>query len=175
MKPARIAAIGDPMAHLIVYNANRPPLLRFSQLTAIEPLLAGDIANIGQACGNHWKKIFNCYAKLAFELQSSEFPNWQSLRDNRLLQQNSRHQLVFSAPSTQMIQKHAAAQNIQIICGKQYFSQLNLALPFEWINPNFAISPANLTIVAPYFDYRQLSNLKISYLSQLIHELKPHS
>lgn len=42
-----------------------------------------------------------------------------------------------------------------------------LDVPLTWLDHEFAINAASRVIVCPYFDYRQLSNLKIDRLAAL--------
>ena len=55
--------------------------------------------------------------------------------------------------------------------GKTYANKLGLAEQALWLNEFFAINKTTNTIVCPYFDYRQLSNIKISQLANLIKKL----
>ena len=47
-----------------VYLANRPPLAEYQAIDVIDHFLEGDIEKIVTETGNHWRKIFNVYAKL---------------------------------------------------------------------------------------------------------------
>jgi len=49
-------------------------------------------------------------------------------------------------------------------------SQL-LTAPLTWLDDEFAINKEARVIVCPYFDYRQLSNIKIVRLAQLMKSL----
>lgn len=60
--------------------------------------MADEIADIADETSTHWRKIFNVYAKLLFELSPEKFTCWQDLRDSLLLQAESNHCLLFSAP-----------------------------------------------------------------------------
>jgi hypothetical protein len=96
---------------------------------------------------------------------------WQLYRDNYLLQSGSGTALLFSPPSLYVEEKN---KPIQIIMGRTYAKQLinqgDITEPLTWLNDEFAIGKQSRIIVCPYFDYRQLSNLKITYLTQLIND-----
>jgi len=66
-------------------------------------------------------------------------------------------------------------QTIHIICGRTYVKQLlasgELQANLVWLDDEFAIDEANRLIVCPYFDYRQLSNIKIERLSAMLSQL----
>jgi len=160
-----------------VYIANRPNMLEYQDLSQIMPLTTGEIAAIGQACGNGWRKVFNVYAKLLYALNKTDFafatlaPTWQQYRDGYLLQQGSHTALLFNAP---ILEKYTST--LHIICGRTYAKQLlstgKLNVQFTWLDDEFAINKANNIIVCPYFDYRQLSNIKIERLAKLLSEFK---
>ena len=160
-----VVGLGNPNASIAVYIGNRPPLPPYQSLNACQYIDIGEIAFIGQETGNHWRKIFNCYAKLAFELDTQGFSRWQALRDESLLQNGSSYSLLFSKPN---FSNH---QQIKIFCGKTYFAEC-LDEKVEWLDEHFAIAPQKKLLVAPYFDYRQLSNLKITRLVELIRSIQ---
>ena len=157
-----LIGVGGEQARLAVYIANRPPLPEFSQLSTFRPMVGGEIQCIADLTGNHWRKIFNCYAKLSYSLVPKKFSSWQQLRDNQLLQSGSDEQLLFSRP---LIDK---TNVIKIICGRTYFKDLNLKIDIDWMDAYFGISLPLRLIVSPYFDYRQLTNLRIEQLAGYI-------
>ncbi len=165
----KAVGIGNSCAKLQVFNANRPDLIEFNELNGIKPLVEGEIVHIVAQTSNHWRKIFNCFAKLVFQLNPKKYASWQELRDLHLLQSTSQQQLLFSSPDTQYIKKHS--EKIKLICGKQYFNQLNLAVPVSWVDAVFAVNSDLKLIVTPYFDYRQLTNQRIEQLTALIKQL----
>ena len=65
---------------------------------------------------------------------------------------------------------------MHIICGKGYAKALinsgKLIVDLVWLDDEFAIDSENKLIVCPYFDYRQLSNIKIERLAGLLQNLK---
>ena len=178
--------LGDKNAHLIVYIENKPPLDFYQNLNEIKAMKKGEIKLIGDQTGNHWRKIFNVFAKLYFEINSHNYNRWQTLRDEFLLQQNSSLLLAFSPPIfsqnafstkdkltkeftaqfTQQLTQQAKTTEptIHLIMGKGYASKLALEDKVFWLNEYFAINEAKKLIICPYFDYRQLSNIKITQL-----------
>ncbi|TKB47496.1 DUF6942 family protein [Thalassotalea mangrovi] len=170
--------LGHPNARFQVYIANRPEYQDIPEYKSVHPLNDGDIAAIGKACGNGWRKVFNVYAKLVYALAGSSdssfylanvttnYQNWQAYRDQQLLQANSQTSLLFSKPRFD----NPRASTIRIVMGRTYAK--TLAIPnLVWLNEEFAISESQNLIVCPYFDYRQLSNIKIIYLCDLINTL----
>ncbi|MGJ8580882.1 MAG: DUF6942 family protein [Psychromonas sp.] len=173
---------GDKQFTFAVYIGNQPAMLEYESLTKIEALSKGDIEEISKVCGNGWRKVFNVYAKLLYALDKEHFtfsllaPTWQSYRDDFLLQENSQTALIFSAPNLSKV-NHQQIQftQLHIICGRTYAKQLIdsglLESQLVWLDEEFAIDVAQRIIVCPYFDYRQLSNIKIKRLSHLLNQL----
>lgn len=169
--------LGDEKATIKYYIRNRPPLPIYQELSYVMPLKNAEIAHICLETGNHWRKIFNVYAKLLFELAPANFSTWQHLRDNSLLQKDSRHCLLFSAFKLPETKVKAPEQNhkLHIILGKGYADELGLSEKCTWLSQDFAINERLGVIICPYFDYRQLSNQKITQLVGLIRQLsKPN-
>jgi hypothetical protein len=162
--------LGNQKAKLVVYIANRPPLDEFENISGIRPVRNSEIKSIGEQTGNHWRKVFNCFAKLCFEIDKQSASTWQTLRDNQLLTKESDQLLLFSKPELNSISDTSSV--IKLICGKTYFNQLARDFKVEWIDDNFAINSDKKLIVCPYFDYRQLSNQKIIQLATLLKTLK---
>lgn len=194
------AGLGNDNAKIIFYIRNRPPLATYQNLNSVKPLIPGEISHICQETGNHWRKIFNVYAKLLFELSANKFSSWQQLRDEQLLQAQSQHCLLFSAPNltpnltpscttntapyrhktSNPQTAHTAdfttampEEKLHIVLGKGYAQELNLCRESTWLSDDFAINPEIGLIICPYFDYRQLSNVKITQLAGLIKQLLP--
>ncbi|QDP02107.1 DUF6942 family protein [Thalassotalea sp. PS06] len=176
--------LGQAGAQFQVYIANKPDYQELPELDHTQALHDGDIAAIGLACGNGWRKVFNVYAKLVYALAginntvncfanvTSDYSSWQAYRDQQLLQAKSQTSLLFSKP---VFSKPDFEQfpdsSIRIVMGRTYAK--TLAIPnLVWLNEEFAISERQNLIVCPYFDYRQLSNIKIIYLCELISNLK---
>lgn len=101
---SHVIGLGDTSFRFAVYIANQPAMPEYASLHQIVSLQNGDIADIGTACGNGWRKVFNVYAKLLYALNKEDFdfsllaPTWQQYRDQFLLQQGSGTALVFSPP-----------------------------------------------------------------------------
>ncbi|MBL4899236.1 MAG: hypothetical protein JKX76_06245 [Colwellia sp.] len=163
---------------IAVYIANRPPIYEYQQLEQLTALTTGEIAYIGQHCGNGWRKVFNVYAKFLYALDKEQFdfasfsPTWQQYRDSFLLQPHSKTSLLFSAPQLTPVKNNTNQKAVHIIMGKTYAKSLlstgTLDVELIWLNNEFAINRSQRVIVCPYFDYRQLSNVKIERLAELI-------
>ncbi|KGJ89918.1 DUF6942 family protein [Colwellia psychrerythraea] len=171
------SGFGDKNFTFAVYIANKPNMLEYQGLNKVTALVKGEINIINQACGNGWRKIFNVYAKLVYSLDkeyfcfSNSLSTWQDYRDEYLLQMQSKTALLFSAPQLSPNNKI-----LHIICGKGYakilISSGKLNSNLVWLDDEFAIDSLNNLIVCPYFDYRQLSNIKIERLAGLLRSLK---
>lgn len=156
--------MGNLNHRIAVCIANRPPLPEFATLSDLRPIRPGEISIIAKQTGNHWRKIFNVYAKLAFQLNDEGFPTWQQLRDESLLQQGSPYALLFSPPRLD-------SKKIHVVAGKSYAGQLRLLDRLVWVDNWFAVHAPRQLILCPYFDYRQLSNDRIKVLVDLIGEV----
>lgn len=166
-----LIALGDANAQIRVYIGNRPTTRIAHLQPGVSPLVEQDIDNIGQACGNGWRKVFNVYAKLIFALPPSQgFRNsttrWQAFRDSSLLQAGSDTALWFSEPDV------FSADALHIITGKTYANSLSIASSLHWETAEFALNKKRNIVVCPYFDYRQLSNAKILFLIDLLNQLQ---
>ena len=171
-----LIGLGSDRFSIGVYIANRPPLVEYQQLQQMTWLTKGEIAAIGNQCGNGWRKVFNVYAKLLFALDKADYQfsnmaeTWQAYRDNFLLQGNDSNALLFNAP----VLKNQSTKDkvVHIIMGRTYAKSLvNAGLlvePLTWLDEEFAINVKHRLIVCPYFDYRQLSNVKIERLAKLV-------
>ncbi len=174
-------SIGD-QACIYVYIANRPPMDQYKHLSTVTALPPGEVFNIAQHTGNHWRKIFNVYAKFlygllltapsSFKVIDTEFiSRWQQYRDAILLQSSSDCALLFSKPN--FVQAHESS--VHIIMGKTYAAQLGWDRESNkeliLLDNDFAVCPSKKMIICPYFDYRQLSNVKIEKLIKLVHDL----
>ncbi len=157
--------IGDADFDMAIYIANRPPLEEYQKLQGMRPLMSGEIQHIGQQTSNHWRKIFNVYAKLIFQMNSHGFKSWQDYRDNRLLQADSKTALLFSP-----LDVSHRSEAIRLVAGKTHAVGLGLDIQAmeraqaDFSN-DFAWDKVGRVIVTPYLDYRQLSNIKIDYLA----------
>ncbi len=162
-----VVGLGDTGASLCVYIANRPPLQRYESLDGLHALAGDEIAYIAAQTGNHWRKIFNCYAKLGYQLEPRGFSRWQDYRDQYLLQAGSGQSLLFSPPQP--------IEGVSIVMGKTYAEQLRgqgmSAQGLVWVDSVFAVSRSQRLIICPYFDYRQLTNARIVQLVSLVKSL----
>jgi hypothetical protein len=181
----QLVGLGDTQFSVAVYVAKAPPMPFFETLECLEPVINEQINTINQHCGNGWRKVFNVYAKVLFALPSEHYsfakqaPTWQQYRDEYLLQKNSKTALLFSAPNITITCANKATSNknqLHIIAGRTHAKNLlqqgELHAQFDWLDDEFAIDTSNNIIVCPYFDYRQLSNIKIARLSELVAQLK---
>ena len=163
-----MTGLGVTNANIQVYIENIPPLAHYQTLKALVVMSAGEINTIAQQTGNHWRKIFNVYAKLCHQIDPGCATSWQQFRDNELLQAHSHQALLFSPPVLTNIEQ----QHITLIMGRTYAAKLGAAELCHWISPDFAINASKKLIICPYFDYRQLSNIKIEQLTGLIANLR---
>lgn len=178
---------GDRDFTFAVYIGNKPNMSEYQNLSSVESLSLGEIEMINRSCGNGWRKVFNVYAKILYNLNNQYFEysksalTWQAYRDGCLLQNKSKTALLFSPP---YLEPGYLGENdlklkksvVHIICGKGHAKTLIskgvLVANLTWLDDEFAIDKANNLIVCPYFDYRQLSNIKIERLSELLFSLK---
>lgn len=162
--------LGASHADINFYIANRPPIDSYPEMNELRGLTMGELTHIVKHTSNHWRKAFNVYAKLLFDwyqLQPrQDLPHtWQEYRDLELFQSHSRAALLFSQP-----QFDQGSTAIHIIAGKTYAA--NLALPpLVWLDAYFAINKEHRLLVAPYPDYRQLSNERITRLIELMQQI----
>ncbi|RXJ74977.1 hypothetical protein CS022_01795 [Veronia nyctiphanis] len=168
-------ALGDSKAIFSVYIEKSPPFEKAIgsplPLETHYPLATGDIFAINQTGGNGWRKVFNVYAKLLFALPTTHrsfpdaFDSWQSFRDASLLQENSGTALYFGNAD---IKENARFGGLHIIAGRTHAKQLEIAGECVWLSESFAVHPDLPVFICPYFDYRQLSNIKIEQLVKLL-------
>lgn len=170
MEQAISVGLGDMDASFRIYMGNIPKYRDLPHLQGVRALQDSEVKQIGDACGNGWRKVFNVYAKLVFALklklhnEMRGYANWQQWRNECLLQAHSNSALLFSKPDLDTIELH----QIHIVMGKAWAKSCGLEGKVEWLNSDFAIHPQLPLIVCPYFDYRQLSNQKILFLSEII-------
>lgn len=176
--------LGCPQFTIAAYIENRPNMLNYPALAEQIPLVPGEIQAIGQACGNGWRKVFNVYAKLLYALDTRLFPyalaapSWQAYRDQFLLQQGSQTALLFSPPQLlPAISSDEQPPTCHLIMGRTYAKRLiaegKLTAEMRWLDHEFAINAGHRVIICPYFDYRQLSNIKIARLAELMKQMMP--
>lgn len=159
--------LGDPTAWLTIHIGNEPVCPRGLGFSPLRPLDRGELAAWLTSNSNHWRKIFNITAKLMFKLDNHTQTSWQEYRDEKLLQPNSGCALVFGPPNNAEERKQ-----VQLITGKQYAESMGLLNLSTELQPGFFHQSGSNLIVTPYFDYRQLSNIKVDYLVSLIQEIR---
>lgn len=169
-----LIGLGTNKATLRILIENTPPLPEYQQLSSVTPLKTDEVNQIGKLTGNHWRKIFNVMAKILFEYNTHHYKTWQILRDEYLLQKHSKECLLFSTMSVNDgYFKHKDDSNvITLVMGKTYAKKLGIDEYCYWLSEQFAINTAKNIIICPYFDYRQLSNIKITQLVQLMKQLE---
>ena len=159
---------------LAFYVEHPPTYSDFAFPQQLIPLPMGAIYEIGERCGNGWRKQFNVYAKFIHSLSEQVIPkhehikSWQAFRDNYLLQQGSHTALLFSPPIFNR------DNVIHIIAGRGYAKKVvnEQQIELTWLNKEFAFNASRNLLVSPFLDYRQLSNIKIDLLAQLYSQLK---
>ncbi|MBU2885221.1 hypothetical protein KO507_05525 [Gilvimarinus agarilyticus] len=163
-----VAGIGDTGYRLAFCVANRPPLDDYPVRENLAPLLPGELQHIVANTSNHWRKLFNVYAKVVYALgvEPGWPPTWQEFRDRRLLQSGSRLALLFTPPQLEF-PKSNERPPLYLVAGKGYASALNIA-GLQWLDAHFAVAAQQRVLVTPYLDYRQLSNERIERLVELI-------
>lgn len=158
-----------------VFMANRPPLKEYENQNELSAMKVGEIHRIAVETGNHWRKIFNVYAKFMYSLAINindtailKHKTWQLYRDEMLLQAGSHTQLHFGALALGQSLAIADPGCIRIVMGKTFAEPLLVNNKLTWLDKDFAINETLAIIVCPYFDYRQLSNVKIDILVDLV-------
>ncbi|NIB43985.1 hypothetical protein HBA55_30565 [Pseudomaricurvus alkylphenolicus] len=164
----RAVGFGSEGYQLAFCIANRPPIDDYPHLNLLKPLVPGELDHIVGNTSNHWRKVFNVYAKFLMTLGDApvqQWGSWQEYRDRRLLQADCREALLFSPPDTEK------AEAIHIVAGKTYAAALGLN-NLVWLDAHFAVDASRRLIVCPYLDYRQLSNERIERLAELVRQLR---
>ncbi len=154
-------------------------MAEFAGLDRCVALLPEHIDQIYRHCGNGWRKVFNVYAKLVWALPAPWQPallgaqSWQQWRDRVLLQAGSDTALLFGQVSFA-----ADETTLHIIAGRQHARDLlaqgllpdSLTGGLVWLDEEFAVARRLRLLVCPYLDYRQLSDVKIARLVQLVRQ-----
>ena len=164
-----VVGFGGQEFDVAIYIANRPMFDHYATLNYLQPLQLGEAAFIVAHTSNHWRKIFNVYAKFIVALKGENNcgGNWQFYRDNYLLQPQGNEALLFSRPdfsSPIFASQKYPSKLVHIIAGKSYAHSLQLPFSLDWQDTYFAINKEHRVIVCPYLDYRQLSNERIMRL-----------
>ncbi|CAH9063768.1 hypothetical protein PSECIP111951_03184 [Pseudoalteromonas holothuriae] len=166
---------GQTQGLVAIYIEHCPPMQEYKKLKSIHSLSIGEVNMINQASGNGWRKIFNVYAKILGQLRHSDhnftsYDSWQDYRDKCLLQSHSQEALLFSPP-----QLGDDNYRYHVIAGRTYAKQLLRDHIFTnslvWLDEEFAVDKRHNLVVCPFLDYRQLSNIKISKLCDILSAL----
>lgn len=72
-KKSDLIGLGSSSFRLAIYIANRPCNDHYPSLNLLQPLGSGELQHIVANNTNHWRKAFNVYAKLLFELEWPAF------------------------------------------------------------------------------------------------------
>ena len=150
---------------LAVCIANRPPVPPYERMKALRPLKRGDIERVVAQTGNHWRKVFNLYAKLGFALDPAGFSSWQDYRDGLLLSAQSRQALLFDG-----LPRRSGC--VTIVSGKTHAEKLGVMAGAAPLQDGFFRQREARLIVSPYFDYRQLSNARLARLQELVRDCR---
>jgi hypothetical protein len=167
-----LGGASDKSCDIALYIANRPMFDYYPALNYLQPLQQGEVAFIVAHTSNHWRKVFNVYAKFMVELKGEKAcgGSWQCYRDNTLLQSHGHELLLFSPPDISTVETN---RTVHIIAGKTYAQSLQLPFSLDWQDAYFAINKEHRVIVCPYLDYRQLSNERITRLVSYVRLLTP--
>ncbi|MGS0675882.1 DUF6942 family protein [Shewanella sp. 0m-4] len=113
------------------------------------------IAQLIDANGNHWRKIFTIMAKI-----SVTDKQWKHYRDTQLLKHNE--SICIGAT------KLTPGATLHIVCGQQSAHALSLSeQQFNPVDPTTTYISRHLNqaiYLCPYLDYRQFPNLQIDKL-----------
>ncbi|NOU50428.1 hypothetical protein HG263_07715 [Pseudoalteromonas sp. JBTF-M23] len=166
---------GQASGLIAIYIEHAPPMQEYKNLEYIQALRLGEIEMINNASGNGWRKIFNVYAKILAQLHHRDhnftnYNSWQDYRQQCLLQSHSQEALLFSPPNL-----HNSRYRYQVIAGRTYAKRLLRDQIFTnslvWLDEEFAVDTTHNLVVCPFLDYRQLSNIKINKLCDILHSL----
>jgi hypothetical protein len=146
---------------IILYLPNRPELDEYSSSLVLSALGKGKVQDIIEQTGNHWRKIFSIYAKIAFIENSLGAKNWQEYRDHLLLSKKSQTKICFT--------KKLRPADIHIISGQSHAECFDFDLSqFIDLDSDGKIKYFNNIYLVPYFDYRQLPNELLAKLIDVI-------
>jgi len=145
---------------LILYIDKAPPFEGFEEFKTFS---RSDLTQVMES-GNHWRKIINIFAKLAFGLNSKDCGSWQEYRDRYLLRDGDEIILVNH-------QTLIEDSGIHLICGKNQFESMDLEeAAFQSLDTEGKVRVCENVIQTPYFDYRQFPNKLIDELVQYLHK-----
>lgn len=156
-----IVGLGPTSPKFVVYLPHSPQCDHLKSLAELRPAFEGELHQIGVETGNHWRKIINIAAKLGFAIQDNSYPTWQAYRDEFLCRERSDIALLFGA--TQLL---PGSGSIHLVSGHQYCGELCSQFSFETLDADFRFCENHCVFDCPYFDYRQLSNIKLERLRE---------
>ena len=160
----RAIGLGHKAAKLIVYIDKRPPVESLENLNSLLCLDKCILDSI-TTTGNHWRKIINIMAKIAFLLDAKSCVTWQQYRDEKLLTAQGDEALLFNE---QLVSSDA----IHLISGKTFFDKFELDHDtFSIMDKQGKIYRYGNVFQTPYFDYRQFPNSLIDELTSVIRSL----
>jgi len=158
----RVTGFGKESAKVILYIDKRPELGFCKDLSDLECLQASQLDLI-KATGNHWRKILNIFAKIAFAMNAQKCETWQAYRDDKLLTKQGDEALIFQ---NSLVDSEA----IHLICGKSFFHEFDLEEnEFRALDEAGEISFKGRVYRVPYLDYRQFPN---SLIEMLVESMK---
>lgn len=172
---SKLSGYGTPHSLINFYIGNQPSFDGFVAPSTFRGMQAGEIAHIVANTSNHWRKAFNVYAKFMWEFICQAQPallqacnqagisTWQEYRDKKLFSDNSYESLLFSP----LDRSSTAPSSVSILAGKTY-GLTQVSQDLIEVNAQFWIHPYNRIIIAPYPDYRQLTNERITFLCSLV-------
>ncbi|WLQ11776.1 hypothetical protein O5O45_18780 [Hahella aquimaris] len=154
--------IGDSRPLLILYTPHRPPMPQYEQMEGYRGGIPGETEVIIKETGNHWRKIFSIFAKIA---QGLLFPeeDWRVVRDRRLFTEGGATALLFQQRLLDLQTENRPALHI---IGGQQFSEGFSTLPQtpQALQEESRILRAGNVYLTPYLDYRQFPNALIATL-----------
>lgn len=169
--------LGPEQFNVAIYLPHTPPSHFTQSLMTLRPLAEGELTTLITDGGNHWRKIINLAAKLGAALQPEWSLPWQDYRDQQLCRSTSDIALLFSAPPRIALDQAPRSsapygtRAVSIVCGHGYCGRCYDGVEFQAINEDFSVNRAYKLIDSPYFDYRQLSNVKLDCLAALTQSL----
>jgi len=152
---------------LVLYLPNRPDISDYKNKRFLKNVCIGRIPQIIDETGNHWRKIFSIYSKIAYSLNIEAADKWQTYRDEILLTKNSSEIICFSSSLLKIDEK-----TVHIISGKDCASKFDFDLKkFRQVDAEGKILNYKNIYLTPYFDYRQFPNKLVELLSNSIRKV----
>ncbi|EAR11044.1 DUF6942 family protein [Reinekea blandensis] len=159
--------LGEPQATLTVCVEHQPRWPEPAFASGRSTLFPGELAILVGANSNHWRKIFNVYAKLLCALKPDAATDWRALRDQQLFQPGQQHGLRMGSIVAENINENTG---LTLIAGKQYADALGLLSQATSLAPGIFVHDHANCLITPYFDYRALSDASIARLAQIMTE-----